>query len=129
MQRFSKSIIVTNEHLDQNDHVNNVVYLQWAQAIAREHWQSLAPKEIIDHFYWVVLSHYIVYKAAAVLNDKIRISTYVPFAEGVKSTRIVEINNATTNTLLVKVETHWCFMNKSTKRPAKIPQDIVTLFD
>ena len=102
MQVFEKKITVQQDDLDELDHVNNVRYLQWVQDIAKAHWQQNVNKEILDKFFWVVISHYIEYKGAALLNDEILLKTYVTRSEGVTSTRIVEMYRASDDKLLVK---------------------------
>ena len=129
MQVFEKKITVQQDDLDELDHVNNVRYLQWVQDIAKAHWQQNVNKEILDKFFWVVISHYIEYKGAALLNDKILLKTYVTRSEGVTSTRIVEMYRASDDKLLVKASTNWCLMDMQSKRPTRITPEIVKLFD
>ena len=38
---YSKTITIPNEVIDENGHVNNVVYVQWMQDIAVEHYSSI----------------------------------------------------------------------------------------
>ncbi|WP_298496208.1 thioesterase family protein [uncultured Algibacter sp.] len=129
MNTFETTLVVTKEHIDDLNHVNNVHYVQWVQDIAKAHWQSKASAEIQNQYGWFLLSHFIEYKSAAFLNDIINLKTYVAKAEGVKYTRIVEMYNASTNKLLAKSETIWCFVNTKTERPTRIPKEIVDLFD
>jgi len=129
MQVFEKKITVQRDDLDELDHVNNVRYLQWVQDIAKAHWQQNVNKDILDKFFWVVISHYIEYKGAALLNDEILLKTYVTRSEGVTSTRIVEMYRASDDKLLVKASTNWCLMDMQTKRPTRITPEIVKLFD
>ncbi|WP_396600871.1 acyl-CoA thioesterase [Algibacter sp. R77976] len=129
MSTFETSLVVTKAHIDDLNHVNNVHYVQWVQDIAKAHWQSKASEDIQAKYGWFLLSHFIEYKSAAVLNDTINLKTYIAKVEGVKYTRIVEMYNATNNKLLAKSETKWCFINLKTERPSRIPQEIVDLFD
>ncbi|WP_435413529.1 acyl-CoA thioesterase, partial [Psychroserpens mesophilus] len=64
---FEKHITVSSEDLDARNHVNNVRYVQWVQDIAEENWIANTSTTIRDNYYWVMLSHYIQYKAEAVL--------------------------------------------------------------
>ena len=74
-----------------------------------------------------MLSHFIEYKSAAFLNDKIKFKTYVVKSEGVTSVRMVEISDAN-NKLLAKSETTWCLMSAKTNKPARITSEIIELF-
>ncbi|MCA0152813.1 acyl-CoA thioesterase [Winogradskyella vincentii] len=129
MQIFEKTITVAQEDLDQLNHVNNVRYVQWVQDIAEAHWMLRAPKQILDNYFWVLVRHTIDYKNQAVLGDILKLKTYVLNSEGVTSVRMVEIFNASTNRLLVKSETKWCFMDKKTYRPTRILAEVANLFD
>ena len=129
MSTYETTLQVTENYIDDLNHVNNVHYVQWVQDIAKAHWQSKASEEIQAKYGWFLVSHFIEYKSAAFLNDIITLKTYITKVEGVKYTRIVEMYNTNTNKLLVKSETKWCFMNMKTERPSRIPQEIVDLFD
>jgi len=129
MKTYETTLLVTAAHIDDLNHVNNVHYVQWVQDIAKAHWQSKASKDMQTRYSWFLLSHFIEYKSAAFLNDTVHLKTYIANAEGVTYTRIVEMHNATTNKLLAKSETKWCFINTKTERPSRIPQEIVDLFD
>lgn len=126
MQVFEKAITVNNDDLDELNHVNNVRYVQWIQDIAKAHWEQNAIQTIKESFYWVVVNHFIEYKAPAYLNDLILIKTYVTKSKGVTSIRVVEIHK--NDKLLVKAETVWCLLSKSTNRPTRITDEIVSLF-
>ncbi|MGB3607835.1 MAG: thioesterase family protein [Psychroserpens sp.] len=129
MQIHEQTHIVTSNDLDIRAHVNNIRYVTWVQDIAEAHWNSKTSKAIRDQFYWVMVSHYIQYKAEAILGDTLSLKTFVIKSEGVRSTRMVEIYNASTNKLLTTSETIWCFMSHDTHRPARIPKGIAELFD
>jgi acyl-CoA thioester hydrolase len=129
MQTFEKLITVTQDDLDELNHVNNVRYVQWAQDIAKEHWTQNTSEEIRKDFFWILLKHHIEYKSPAILNDVVKLKTYVIKAEGVTSTRIVEMYHNSTQKLLVKSETHWCLMSSKTLKPTRINSEIANLFN
>lgn len=128
MKTYEKHITVEQGYLDDMDHVNNVCYVQWVQDVAKEHWTSLASPKQLEQFLWVVLSHHIAYKGEALMNDRIKIVTYVDSSEGVRSVRKVDMFNADTGKLLVTAETNWCLINATTRRPIRIPEEIKKLF-
>lgn len=128
MDSYQMGIAVCKDDLDDLDHVNNVRYVQWIQDISKEHWQKKAPINIQEQVVWVVLTHYIEYKAAAVLNDEILLKTYIKDSRGAKCTRIVEIFNTKTKTLLVRSTTEWCLLNKDTFKPTRISEEIEKIF-
>ncbi len=129
MKVLEKKILVSKNDLDDLNHVNNVVYIQWIQKIAKEHWEKLASNEILDNYYWVLLEHQIKYLYPALLDDKIRVKTYIDSTEKIKSSRIVEIYNNDTNRLLVNSRTIWCLINSKTNKPVRIPDEIRQVFN
>ena len=128
MNSYQKECIVTQDDLDNLEHVNNVRYVQWIQDISKAHWQAMAPKDIQEEVVWVVMTHHIEYKAAAILNDEILITTYIKNSKGAKCTRVVEIRNNRTKTLLVCSSTEWCLLNKANFRPMRISERIENIF-
>lgn len=128
MKNFELEIEVKPEHIDELQHVNNVVYLQWIQDVAKAHWEKLAPKEIITKYIWMVLRHEIDYASQAVLGDVLIAKTWVEWSEGVKSERHVEIRNKESQKVVVKGKTLWCLLDAQTKRPSRIGDDIKSIF-
>ncbi len=128
MQIFEHHLTVTKNDLDELNHVNNVRYVEWVNTVAKLHWEQNASTAILKAHFWVLLSHTIEYKSPALLNDSIVLKTFVTKSKGVTSTRVVEIYNADTNTLLATSKTNWCFMSTQTKRPSRITPEIETLF-
>ncbi|REE00098.1 acyl-CoA thioesterase [Marinoscillum furvescens] len=123
---YEERLTVSNEHLDELGHVNNVVYLQWIQDIARAHWERLASDELKSAYLWVVLSHHIRYHKPGLPGDELRLVTFVKDTEGVRSVRRVEVFK--NETLLVEAETEWCMIDTKRRRPTRIPDEIKHLF-
>lgn len=128
MKTFETFLTVTNDDLDDLNHVNNVRYVQWVQEIAKEHWMTFASEEIREAYFWVMLTHFIEYKRPAFLDDVIKLKTYIIKSEGVTCTRVVEIINKTTNKLLAKSETTWCFISSKSLKPARITDEVFKIF-
>ena len=119
---------VMEDDLDDLNHVNNVIYVQWIQDIAKEHWEVRATEKLKKHFIWVVIRHEIDYKKQAFLDDDILIETYVGETTFVTSERFVNIKNAATGEILVAAKSMWCLLDAETKRPTKITEDLRTVF-
>lgn len=128
MQTFEVHKVVSQEDLDELKHVNNVRYIEWVNDIAEAHWISKSSEQERSDFFWVLVHHSIDYKGEAKLGDVLRLKTYVESSKGVKSVRVVEVFNETTDRLITKSETTWCFMDSSTKRPTRIPEAIAQMF-
>lgn len=128
MEIFEKTIKVVEDDLDDLKHVNNVRYVQWMQDIAKEHWLTKAPQDLINTTVWVVLTHHITYKSSAKLDDIILMKTYIDKTKGPVSVRVVEMYNKESNQLLVKAKTEWCLLNSETFKPMRISPEIESIF-
>jgi len=115
------------EHIDALGHVNNVQYLYWVQDAAHNHWEALIQNIDKPLGVWVVRSHSITYKQAALEGDKLTLKTYVKQSRGVLSERIVEIFNAEQK-LLAVCSTQWCYINPINQKPEMIPNTVLELF-
>src|ERR1043166_2863899 len=65
---FEITVSVKPEDIDEQNHVNNTVYLRWVQEVATAHWQAIASSEERERIGWVVLRHEIDYNAPACLG-------------------------------------------------------------
>src|SRR6266550_2091528 len=68
---FEESVSVMPEDIDEQNHVNNTVYLRWVQEVDTVHWKAIASREAQKGIGWVVLRHEIDYKAPACLGDDV----------------------------------------------------------
>ncbi|GAB5401061.1 MAG: hypothetical protein Aureis2KO_26460 [Aureisphaera sp.] len=125
---FKHRFTVPSSAIDVRKHVNNIAYLQWCLDAAESHWEQNASKEIRSKYIWYVLSHTIDYKASAFEGDVLEIRTWVSFSEGVKSERRYEIKNVDSGKVMVEAKTLWCFLDASSLKPTKIPEEICNLF-
>src|SRR5256884_8515285 len=67
--RFEMIIPVLPGDIDQQNHVNNTVYLRWVQEVATAHWRAVATADARENIGWVVLRHEIDYKTPACVGD------------------------------------------------------------
>ncbi|HEY0368075.1 MAG TPA: thioesterase family protein [Chthoniobacterales bacterium] len=119
---------VEEADIDAQGHVNNVVYLRWAQDVAVAHWRTLAPNESRDTIGWVVLRHEIDYKAAGLLNDQLRVKTWVGQRDGLAFERHTEVIRAHDEKLLARVRTLWVPIDPKTGRPKRVSAEVRELF-
>ena len=125
---FEYDIKVPASAIDDMNHVNNVMYLQWVQDIAKEHWESKTTPEIRNTYAWVVLNHYIEYHSPAKENDTLTIQTWIDHHRGAKSERHTKIIHTASQKAIVSAKTMWCFLHKETLKPTRITPEISTLF-
>ena len=128
MNTFEQSILVEENHLDELQHVNNVQYLQWVQDIAAAHWQHLIRDNPTEFGLWVVRSHHIEYKRQAKLGDQLRVVTHVALTEGFLSERRVRFFLGDLNTLVAQCSTQWCYLDPTTQKLLRIPEEVHAIF-
>ena len=128
MQVYEKTLTVQSEDLDELNHVNNIRYIDWVQQISKEHWEKVTSSELRSTLIWVVRKHEVNYFKSAVLDDELTLKTHIAQNKGPISTRIVEVWNNKTHTLLVKASTDWCLLDASSFRPKRVPEQIASLF-
>lgn len=127
-QIYSFSLTVSEAHIDERKHVNNLVYLQWCLEAAEKHWNENTSEEIRQKYVWYVLNHNISYRAEALLGDNLIIQTWVASSEGVKSERHYKIVRDSDQKVLVEAQTLWCLLNAQTLRPTEVTSEISDLF-
>ncbi|GAB2776462.1 acyl-CoA thioesterase [Salinimicrobium soli] len=125
---YTQRRTVSKADLDDLHHVNNVVYVQWIQDIAKEHWEVRASDQLKQDFIWVMIRHEIDYKKEAFLGDEILLETFVGDTTFVTSLRYVNIKNAKTGEVLVSSKSTWCLLDAASKKPTRITDDLRTVF-
>ncbi len=125
MNVFEQKHTVSIEDIDEYNHVNNVVYVQWMQNISDAHWKELSKNALHIDYVWFVIRHEIDYKNQAVLNDEVTIKTWVGKTAGIKSVRHFEMYRG--ETLLVKSQTTFCLLDATTKKPKRITKEVTNL--
>ena len=127
---YQEEIAVPETAIDQNGHVNNVVFVQWMQDIAVRHFRAagcVAAMNAVEGT-WVVRSHQVEYFTPVFGGERIQITTWVANFSRVRSLRRYEFKRISDGQLLVKGETDWVFVNKNSGRPRSIPDEIKAAF-
>jgi acyl-CoA thioester hydrolase len=126
---YSKILIVPESAIDENSHVNNVMYVQWMQDIAVEHYAAIGgiAAQGADST-WVVREHRIEYFLPAFLGEEIEVKTWVENIRRVRSLRKYEFTRKADGKVLVNGETDWVFVDVKTGRPRAIPSDVSNVF-
>ena len=121
---FEMIVSVLPEDIDEQNHVNNTVYLRWVQEVASAHWRAIANTEAQENIGWVVLRHEIDYKAPACLGDQVVLRTWVGQSTRLTFERFTEIRRSGDDQLLSKARTLWCPINAQTGRPVRVPAEV-----
>ena len=125
---FEMIVPVVAADIDEQNHVNNTVYLRWVQDVATAHWRAIASREAQATIGWIVLRHEIDYKAPATFGDQIVVRTWVGKASRLTFERFTEIRRQSDGQLLSQARTLWCPINEQTGRPTRVPAEVHTKF-
>lgn len=125
---FEMIVSVLPTDIDEQNHVNNTVYLRWVQDVATAHWRAVASMKAQEDIGWVVLRHEIDYTAPAELHDEIVLRTWVGKASRLTFERFTEIRRNSDSEILSKARTLWCPINAETGRPTRVPEEVRAQF-
>ena len=139
---FEMIVSVLPGDIDEQNHVNNTVYLRWIQDVATAHWKSLASAESQAAIGWIVLRHEIDYKMPASLGDEILLRTWVGKASRLKFERFTEIRRkisrdfdpppdgfaVANNQVLAQARTVWVPIDVCTGKPTRVSADVRARF-
>ncbi len=125
---FETELIARPEHIDELDHVNNAVWVQWIQDVAVAHWRFAAAPEHVAAYFWVVVRHEIDYLRPAFEGDRVIARTWIdPEIQGARSVRHMEFTGPD-GKLLVRARTQWAIIDKAAGRPVRVPREVVAPF-
>lgn len=124
---YQKQIQVTEDHIDQNNHVNNVQYVSWMEEIAGEHWDFVKDRTPYPEDIWMLLDHHIQYKKQVYLGDTITVKTYPKAPEGIKQPRKVEFY--CNDKLVVNSDTLWVLIDIKTQKIKRLEGDWLDKLD
>ncbi|MGH7904467.1 MAG: acyl-CoA thioesterase [Candidatus Dormibacteraceae bacterium] len=121
---------VRGYELDGNGHVNNAVYLNWAEEVANQHAEAAGYGRAwcAEHGGgWVIHHSEITYHRPAVHGDEVSLRVRVELVRGVRGVRRTWIARCPTGELLAEVLTEWAWIRLSDGRPAPAPVELVDL--
>lgn len=126
---FEYHAIVTNKDIDVLNHVNNMVYLRWAQEAAIAHWNFVASENIQKEYAWVIMRNEIDYLRPAFRDNKIHVYTWVGESGGTKSVRYTKICNGDSGKVFAQIKTTWCLVDATTLRARAIDDTIMEVLN
>lgn len=126
---FTQRFPVDAADIDELGHVNNIVYLRYAQDIAIAHWRSRATPEMVEGFVWVVMRHEVDYRIPLMLGDEVEVRTWVDDApQGAAWARFIEIRKAGADKPSAQIKSNWAMLDAKTRRVRRIAPEIVQRF-
>ncbi len=129
--QFSVRYAVRQYELDVLGHVNNAVYLNWAEQVGIEHVESLGfgrAWSLAQGGAWVVREHHVTYHRPIEYGDVVIVTTVPKSIGGVRGVRHTEIRRESDGMLMTEVETLWIWIRTSDGRPTRLPPDLVNAF-
>ena len=128
--QFSARWRVRSYELDANGHVNNAVYLNWAEEIATEHAEAAGYGRDFSQAKgggWIIRRSEITHHHPAVYNDMVDVEVTVEWIRGARAVRRTWIRRTADNALLAEVTTEWVWVRLADGRPAPVPKELVDL--
>lgn len=125
---FRLEIHVQPDDIDEQNHVNNVVYLRWVQEVAFAHWNNLGSEALKSKYKWVVLRHEIDYHSPALPGDRIVASTWIDVPDGPRQKRYVCFQRSSDLKALASACTTWCLLDAQSGRPKRVSPEITSVF-
>ncbi|HEY9762619.1 MAG TPA: thioesterase family protein [Trichocoleus sp.] len=128
---FEYELVVPDTVIDENNHVNNVAYVQWMQDVAIAHSNSVGGTQATQAVgaTWVARSHKIEYLRPSFLGDRLRILTWISDFRKARSKRNYRFLRAEDSLVLATGETDWVFVDMSTGRPRSVPESVSVCYE
>ena len=120
--------VARESDIDELGHVNNAVYLVWAQDIATAHWRRAAGEALIEKYVWVALRHEIDYRDEVRAGETVEVRTWLGRAAGPRYERHVDIRKPGASRFSAKVRTDWCLIDAKTRKPRRVGAEIFEPF-
>ena len=125
---FVVPLAIRPEHIDENKHVNNVVYVGWLQDAGTAHWNARFDADTRARWSWVALRHEIDYLRPLAPDATVMARTWVGSPQGPRFARYVRIEDSE-GRLCAQGVSEWCLVDAQTMRPHRIPAEMIAPFE
>ena len=127
-KRHALTFTANAGNIDMLGHVNNAVWVQWMEAIATAHWETVASAAQQAAFFWVVTRHEIDYRGNIREGESVTAETFVPDApRGARFDRRVDFRNSV-GKVIVSARTQWVLIEQASGRIQRVPAEMAALF-
>jgi YbgC/YbaW family acyl-CoA thioester hydrolase len=130
--QFSARWRVRGYELDSNGHVNNAVYLNWAEEIAGLHAEAAGYGRnwtVAHGGTWVVHHADITWRRPAVQGDEVEVEVRVESVRGARGIRRTWIRRVADGELLAELLVEWAWVRISDGRPTRVPRELIELVE
>ena len=129
--RYTVRWAVRQYELDALGHVNNAVYLNWAEQAAIEHVEALGLGRAWSQEHggtWVVREHHVTYHRPVSYGEVVLVTTLPQEINGARGTRRTEILRESDDALTTELTTDWIWVRLSDGRPMRAPAELQRRF-
>ena len=125
---FVVPLTVGDADIDENGHVNNVVYVRWLQDVGTAHWQARFDADTRGRWSWVASRHEVDYFRALPPGAKPVARTWVGDPQGARFNRYVRIEDEG-GRLCAQGLSEWVLVDAASMRPSRITAEMVGVFE
>jgi acyl-CoA thioester hydrolase len=128
LREHALRIRVRTYEVDENGHVNNAVYLQWAENLTAEHAESAGfgrAWSLARGGAWLVRRHEITYHQPALRGDEIEARVRVLALGGVRGLRRTSFTRVPDGLAIAEVESEWVWVRVADGRPMRVPVELM----
>ncbi|MBT9446485.1 MAG: acyl-CoA thioesterase [Hyphomonadaceae bacterium] len=115
------------EHIDELGHVNNKVYVAWAEEAGVRHWRAFATPEEKAQYVWVAARFEMDFLRETKLGETLRVETWLGELRGARFDRHVRILGADGKER-ARAKTTWALLDAVKRRPARVPIELAERF-
>ena len=125
---YSLTFTAGREHIDENGHVNNAVWVRWMEELATAHWLADARQEDIAAYAWIVTRHEIDYRGNIGPDESVTGTTEIrERPKGARFDRHIAFVDRTGKEI-VRARTTWAMVDRSTGRLLRVPTEVAAPF-
>jgi len=125
---FVVPLTVADNDIDENGHVNNVVYVRWLQDVGTAHWQARFDADTRGRWSWVASRHEVDYFRALPPGSRPVARTWVGDPQGARFNRYVRIEDES-GRLCAQGVSEWVLVDAASMRPSRITAEMVRVFE
>ena len=126
--RFALTFTAAPEHIDENGHVNNTVWVRWMEQLATAHWEAVSPQEHQRNYAWVVTRHEIDYRGNIAENESVEGVTEIREGPtGARFDRHFTFTDAN-GKAIVRAKTTWAIIERESGRIIRVPAEVAAPF-
>jgi acyl-CoA thioester hydrolase len=125
---FTMTFTALPEHIDENGHVNNAVWVRWMEDLATAHWLRDADPQHATAYAWVVTRHEIDYRGNIREGEEVTGLTEIREGpSGARFDRHFTFCNAAGKPI-VRAKTTWAMVDRASGRVLRVPAEVAAPF-